>query len=269
MLTYLTYSGTCCKHFHFKCVNVSDDLHNQLSTIPAGLTWKCTECANKCVCLDPESLNDFLSKKFDEMVSSVKHVFSDLKTELVTSAENQIKNTLPDAKLVESFSDILKNKTTPVILIEPKNYDHDSVQTKSDLTSHINHLDTSLQFEKLKSRKKCAMIVGCTSAEQNQRFKKLVEEKVGNAYVIREFKEISPRVCIVGFSQSYDENEWDELADLVKTTNSSIFGSQSECRVLKFWTTKKEKEVHQALLQIDKNSYDKLMIAGGIFVGYD
>ena len=127
---YLTCSGTCGKHFHFKCVNVSDDLHNQLSTIPAGLTWKCTECANKCVCLDPESLNDFLSKKFDEMVSSVKHVFSDLKTELVTSAENQIKNTLPDAKLVESFSDILKNKTTPVILIEPKNSDHDSVHQK-------------------------------------------------------------------------------------------------------------------------------------------
>ncbi|KAJ3646495.1 hypothetical protein Zmor_024080 [Zophobas morio] len=82
---YLTCSGTCCKHFHFKCVNVSDDLHNQLSTIPADLTWKCTECANKCVCLDPESLNNFLAKKFDEMFSSLKNVFSDLKAELVTS----------------------------------------------------------------------------------------------------------------------------------------------------------------------------------------
>ncbi|KAJ3666210.1 hypothetical protein Zmor_001663 [Zophobas morio] len=95
---YLTCPGTCGKHFHFnKCVNILDDLHNQVSTIP-GLTWKCTEYANKCVCLDPESLNDFLAKKFYEMVSNIKNVILDLKTELVTSAENQIKNTLPDPK---------------------------------------------------------------------------------------------------------------------------------------------------------------------------
>ena len=156
-----------------------------------------TKCANKCMCLDPESLNDFLAKKFDEMVSSLKNVFSDLKIELVTSAENQIKNTLPEPKPVTSFSDILKKKTTPPILIESKNSDHDSVQTKSDLTSHINPLDTNLQFEKLKSTKKGGMIVGCTSAEQNQSFKKLVQEKIGNAYVIREFKGISPRVRIL------------------------------------------------------------------------
>ena len=83
-----------------------------------------------------------------------------------------------------------------MILIEPKISDHDSVQTESDLISHIDPLDTNLQFEKLKSTKKGGMIVGSTSAEQNQRFKKLVEEKLGNAYVIREFKGIYPRVRI-------------------------------------------------------------------------
>ena len=76
--------------------------------------------------------------------------------------------------------------------------------------------------------------------KKGERFKKLVEEKLANAHVIREFKGSSH--CWLLALLSYDENEWDELGNLVKTTNSCIFRSQLECSILKFWPTKKEKK---------------------------
>lgn len=51
--------------------------------------------------------------------------------------------------------------------------------------------------------------------------------------------------------------------------NSDIFDLDSDCKVLKFWPTKNNDKVHQAIVQTDKRAYEKLMAAGGIFVGYD
>ncbi|KAJ3665588.1 hypothetical protein Zmor_001079 [Zophobas morio] len=91
---YLSCSGTCEKRFHFKCVDVPESLQEQLESVP-GLNWKC--CLKKCVSFHSDSLNAFLGKKFEEMVSNLKEVFSDLKTDLIKNAERQIKDTFMDS----------------------------------------------------------------------------------------------------------------------------------------------------------------------------
>ncbi|XP_063909841.1 uncharacterized protein LOC135127328 [Zophobas morio] len=90
----LPLCGTCEKRFHFKCVDVPESLQEQLESVP-GLNWKC--CLKKCVSFHSDSLNAFLGKKFEEMVSNLKEVFSDLKTDLIKNAERQIKDTFMDS----------------------------------------------------------------------------------------------------------------------------------------------------------------------------
>ena len=38
---------------------------------------------------------------------------------------------------------------------------------------------------------------------------------------------------------------------------------------MKFWSTKKKETVFQALVQVDIKSYDRLLAAGSVFVGYN
>ena len=51
--------------------------------------------------------------------------------------------------------------------------------------------------------------------EQNLRFKRLAEEKLAKSYVIREFEGILPGVRLIGFSQAYEENEWNKLSEFI------------------------------------------------------
>ncbi|KAJ3662783.1 hypothetical protein Zmor_007112 [Zophobas morio] len=265
---YLSCSGTCEKRFHFKCVDVPESLQEQLESVP-GLNWKCSDCLKKCVSFDSDSLNVFLGRKFEEMVSNLKEVFSDLKTDLIKNAERQIKDTFIEPEPVTSFSSILKNKTKPAVIIEPKNPEQNFAQTKADIASSIDPANEKIQIAKVKSTKNGGMLVSCLSSDQNLRFKQLAQENLANSYVIRELNGISPRVRIVGFSQKYEEDEWVELADYMKSVNNSIFNVSSSCKIFKFWATKKKRSTYQALLQVDKKSYDRLMAAGGLFIGYD
>ncbi|KAJ3651984.1 hypothetical protein Zmor_017986 [Zophobas morio] len=148
------------------------------------------------------------------MVSNLKEVFSDLKTDLIKNAERQIKDTFMEPELVTSFSSILKKKTKPAVIIEPKNPEQNFAQTKTDTASTIDPANEKIQIAKMKSTENGGMLVGCLSSDQNLRFK-----SVGST-------------------------------------------------ILNFWVTKKKRSTYQALLQVDKKSYGRLMAAGGLFTGY-
>ncbi|KAJ3663265.1 hypothetical protein Zmor_007568 [Zophobas morio] len=264
----LTCSGTCGKQFHSKCVDIPDSLLPDIASVP-GLHWKCAECEKKCFCLDSDSLNAFLAQKLDEMINNLKDTFTELKTDLVQSAERQIKDASHDPKPVTPFSVILKSKTKPAIIVEPKNREQNFVQTKTDVTSRIDPVDAKIQIQRVKSIKNGGMLIGCSSSDQNSRFKQLAQEKLSESYVIREVKGVSPRVKVVGFTELYQEDELNDLADRIMVVNNTIFNPESTCRILRFWPTKKKPSVYQALLQVDKISYDRLMAAGGLFADYD
>src|SRR5699024_9208737 len=89
------------------------------------------------------------------------------------------------------------------------------------------------------------------------------------SYHIKEAKGILPRVKVVGITQCYTNEELEELVEHVVKTNSTIFDLNSVCNVLKFWPTKKDPKIFQALIQVDKQSYENLISSGGLFVGYD
>ncbi|XP_063912086.1 uncharacterized protein LOC135128936 isoform X2 [Zophobas morio] len=214
-------SGICDKRYHLTCVNVPADVHKYLD-MNVGLCWKCPDCMRKCFCVDSENLNTFLQEKFNDC-APVK------------------------------YADIIKNKSKPAVIIEPKNVEQNSQQTKSHIASTIKPSES----------------VGCSSTEDNSRFKKIAQEKLADSYIIKEVKGIYPRVKIVGITEKYSSEDLEEILDHVIRINSDIFDPNSVCKVLKFWPTKKKPNVYQAILQVDKISYDRLISSGGLFVGYD
>lgn len=77
---------------------------------------------------------------------------------------------------------------------------------------------------------------------------------------------VSPRIRIAGISEVYSENT---LLDYIRRLNPTVFSVDSKCTLLKFQSIKKKKESFQAVLQIDKVTYDRAIKRGYLLVGYD
>ncbi len=73
----------------------------------------------------------------------------------------------------------------------------------------------------------------------------------------------------MGLKQIYTEDEIIEYVEHAIRNNSDDINLNSECSFVKLWPTKKNSKIYQVILQLDRKSYDYLMNAGGLFIGYD
>ena len=264
----LCCGGVCDKRFHLECVNVPAEAHNYLESIP-GMSWKCSDCLRKCFCVDSTNLDSLLQDKFSELVANLTHTFSVLKADLLNNFEKERSVVSKESKVTQKYSDIIRDKSKPAIIIEPKGDGVNSERTKSEIAEKINPFDSGLRIAKVKSVKKGGVLVGCSTTDDNSRFKRIAEEKLSESYVIKEVKGILPRVKIVGITEKYSDDQLQDLIEYVIKVNSDIFDPNAVCKLLKFFPTKKKANIFQAVLQVDKLSYERLINCGGLFVGYD
>jgi hypothetical protein len=98
------------------------------------------------------------------------------------------------------------------------------------------------------------------------RFKKLALEKLSDKYDIRELKGVHPRLKTVGMTERYEEAE---LSGLLEHVLLVALKSDTSCKLIKYWPTKRNRDIFQAVVQVDRATYDKLIAAGSVFIGYD
>jgi hypothetical protein len=100
-----------------------------------------------------------VEEKHSEMLENLNAIFLTLKTDFIKIAEEKLKTlhllaatpaTLaPPAHL--SYSQTLKNKSQPAVIIKPKKPNQDISVVKSDINSKINPIESKLNVTKLKT----------------------------------------------------------------------------------------------------------------------
>lgn len=263
-------SISCCvckKQHHVACISASSELINLLKEIK-GLSWKCDECLENCILIQSGEINNFLNEKVDKSLSALDDKLTSFKSEIsnLVSKNTSLSTDAKNVSSQPSYSDVLKNKTQPAVIILPKNPDQSISKTKCDLMSQINPANSELQLSRVKNVKNGGMVIGCQSREENEKLRKMVQDKMSDSYVVRELNGISPRIRVAGITEKHPV---DSLVNYILKCNSDIFLNNAECKLLKFYPTKKNKDIYQAILQVDKNTYDKVIKAGYIFIGYD
>jgi hypothetical protein len=87
-----------------------------------GLSWRCSECDRKCFTIDQAGLNTFLEQKHSEILGSLSSVFDNLKCDFSKITEEKFKlSQHPVQSVSKTYSESLKNKTEPAVLIKPNN----------------------------------------------------------------------------------------------------------------------------------------------------
>lgn len=258
---------SCKKQHHASCLTTSSELVNLLKEIK-GLSWKCTDCTENCLLLNNGEIKNFLDEKIETALSALDGKLASFKSEISTLISSNSLHTLDNINPLPqpSYSDILKNKTQPAVIVLPKNPDQSVSKTKCDMLEKIDPINSELQFTKVKTVKNGGMVIGCHSKEESEKLRKMVQEKMSDSYVVRELNGISPRIRIVGMTEKYRE---DVLINYFLKCNSDLMSHTTNCKLIKLYPTKKNKDIYQAILQLDRNSYDKIIKAGNIFIGYD
>ena len=268
---FVICKGVCDRKFHLVCADIDNTLYGYITSCE-GLSWKCPDCNKNCFSIDHVGLNSFLNDKHSEILSNLNTVFSQLKSDFLKLAETKFFSTTStdsNKNNANSYSEKLKNNTKPVVIVKPKDPAQLASLTKVDIVKNINPAESQLSIAKVRTIKDGGVVIGCSTSEDNARFKEIAQKKLSDKYVIKEFKGILPSIKVVGMTENYSAEDLTELLEHVIKRNDNVFNLNSVCRVLKIWPTKKNKDVFQAIFQVDRETYSKILQTGGIFIGFD
>lgn len=266
----ISCGGLCKKQFHLNCIGAPNDLLSLIKDVP-GVSWKCTNCRDRQEFLDEEKLHEVFEEKLTNFFVELNQMFTSVKSDFLKQAEEKLAEfKAPDVlplKVKPSYSSVLCNSSHTSIVVKPK-VTQDNRKTKSDILQNFNPTTTDININKIKHIKDGGLLLSCQSSEEVSKFKRLAQEKLSSDYEIRELKGLHPRIKIVGLTEKLDP---DTICKLIRKQNSALFSanSDSSCKVIKVWPTKKNPEILQAILQLDISDYRKVTNNGCLLIGLD
>lgn len=261
--------SVCTRIAHGSCINEATDIVNLIS-VTRGLVWRCDQCLENSVTLDKSSLNDFIAAKVNDAVNTLTQAFDSLKAGLVKSVNEKLTvgvDIAPAASDVPmSYSEIVNSRVQPAVIIKPKNPNQSNSQTKSDMLKSVNPADSDFQLAKVKHVRNGGVLVSCKNKSDTERLMKIAQENLAGSYEIKETFGVRPRIRVAGISERFSA---EVLLQVIRKCNTSLVRDDSDFSVIKIAETKRNGKVFQAVLQVDKNTYNRVIKAGNLFIGYD
>lgn len=253
--------AVCKAQFHPACISDVTNLVSLLNSVK-GLSWKCENCIEGSITVDNASIHKMLDEKVEKVVSAITDKITQMRSEVASTT-----NAEPVASGSPlSYAAIVKNRALPAVIIQPKDSTQKHSQTKSDIGNTVDPIVGDLHLCKVKNIKGGGVLIGCKSRQENEKIRKAMVEKMGDSYVVKELHGVSPRVRVVGMTDQLSE---DALLTLMMKCNRGLFSESSEVKIVKIFPTKKNADIYQCILQLDMLSYNKVIKARNIFVGFN
>lgn len=270
------FCGNCKKQFHSQCISNCPDLPNLLNDI-RGLSFKCDQCINDFISVDENGIKAAIEKETQGALVNLKKTLDILVSDLLESVNSKLQSLsrqvahpsaeiLPQTSAATSYAKIVRNKAQPAIIVKPKDSSQEHAKTKTDMLNEINPADSNIQLSRIRTVKDGGVLIGCKNPSDNKRIKHLVEQKLSDAYEVREVGGINPRIRLVGITKDYNR---EHLLDLIKKCNPDTFSRNSSCEIVDFRSVKNNKSIFQVTLQVDKCTFEAALFLGYLFVNLD
>lgn len=287
--------GSCNKWFHTSCISMTENEFKLLDKCK-NLFYLCDVCRINCNIVNKETttklnqnmqdieskvtdlaanvsedvLNKIIHNQYQVMLQHLDTIFtsfkSDLQQLLSAKIENINKSLQYVAENVPQSATMACNKTSSSFILKPKNLDQTISTTKSDILHNIDPVESNISISKVKTARNGGIVISCNSGNESDKFKDLANHKLGDKYDVKQLPSLNPRVKVVGFSEKIDGAV---LLNYIKSQNKQCFSEDSVCQLINIYSLKKNKNLFQALIQVDRITYQKIMTSGKLFVGYD
>lgn len=274
--------GSCGKWFHHTCIGLTLTDFSLLEKCK-NLLFICDLCRIKCeitdkskntLCVEKLGLinnkvNDLSAKMETLLQSKLEELQSSIKSQIDLFFKNEVIPQIREtdsmsAPKITSYASVVQNK--PALMVQPKDKSQKVRITKSDMLKIIDPIESDISLTTVRNISNGGLIIGCKNVDESAKFKSLAIEKLSENYEIREVMPLNPRIKVVGISESASE---DTILKFILTQNKCMFPINHVCKLLTLAPLKKNKQVYQATLQVDRVTYNNIMAQGKLFVGYD
>lgn len=249
----------CSHKFHFRCTGLSKTAFKTIND-NENIIWICDACKkipySPIINMIEEQRN--LIRNHESILQKLLKMNNLHDDALSVSVSNNNKKTFYSTAL----------QSTSAVIVKPKDVTQKNFQTKADILQEANPVSANINITSVKNIKDGGIVVGCHDKRDADKIKKIVTEKLNGKYETREVKGISPRIKVVGISDKLDEKC---VLEYIRHQNGKLVDENSQIEVLKIWPTKKNANVFQAIVQLDVNTYNRIMSVGEskLFIGYD
>lgn len=179
-----------------------------------------------------------------------------------TSNANKEVNNSDKNKSKQNKDETNKNSSGKyAIVIKPKQ-SQSSNKTIMDLNKKCNPNELSLNS--VTKTKFGTVIIECSNAEQQKVIKQRIESKLAESYEISEKSPLSPKIKIFGITELL---ELSVLEDLLKRQNEVL--ARGVVKALKITKDIRDKNLFNAIVQLDKITFDKVMSRKKVLINWD
>lgn len=260
--------GPCKNLYHIECAKIPGELVSYLNSV-AGLQWKCPQCRIDDPKYESKKHMEIFEKRCNEILNEISCKFDSLKNEFLTSTALDNSGNRPTISASQhlhqpSYAEV--SRRMQKIVVKPKDPKQTNSETKSDLRHVLNPASMDVPIGNVKHARDGGIILGSNHSEGIIKLKATVEKELSSRYEVHLLKTAHHQVRVVGVSESYNN---DTIKQLLIKQNSDIFSSISDINVIKFWPTKRNSSVYQALLQLDSETFNRITSAKRVLVGFD
>lgn len=264
------YSCDKCKQlFCDACSSLTSSEIRCLELKKRVLQFHCKSCLSRN---DQAALNASmeiaLKSMMEEALKDLNAAFETFKTDFLTMASQKLSSlsvvSQPPA-VDNTYAGIVSKSTRQSVIIKPKNGNQANSKTKLDLVAGINPVGSQIKINTVKHIRNGGLVVGCSGAEDADKFVELAGEKLSANYDVHRLKRILPRIRVTGISEKLAP---DTLREYILGQNEDSFCG-ADCKILKISSVKNRADIYQAAVQLDTVSYSRVLKAGYLIIGFD
>lgn len=257
----------CQKVFHAGCAKVKDSYYKFIND-SKNVYWFCDECIKIIPSKLTQSVSTADTKTIQQKIEKLT-----LRTEEISETTKECLEHL-SGKLfayksnnnnMSNWSDIVKKKNNPLLVIKPKNSAQNSNETKKEITEKVNIENIDVAVRKLKHAGQGSIQIECEDENSLKRIQDVATASLADNYnvAISEFKR--PNILIVGVDEKYLSSQeifMDKLKSKVKDVGDS------EMRFIKKYIPKNKKNF-SVLVEVSAETFKYFMTQKRLYLGWD
>lgn len=178
---------------------------------------------------------------------------------------NEMRKKVENKKVDENMSTDAKrneqNDTQNIIIIKPKK-NQECNETINDINKKFNPAE--LAINRINKMRNGMVKICCDKADKLNLLKNYIKNELKDGYEIMENRLIMPKIKICGLTEKLDTHE---LEQQIKRQNGIL--ADSELQVLKVTEDIKHKDTFNAIIRIDKHSFNEVIKRKKVMINWD
>lgn len=239
--------GECAGWYHLKCAKVTEQQYVVIKNCN-GIKWFCKKCYEKSEVKVKSDIN-----KINRNIEQLKEIIIKKQAQLDSSNVNKQEQRIE----VKTYAEVIKHAPQTIVITAKDGTNMKNTEIMEHVENSVNPTSLAVGVRSIRAIRNKSIAITCDSLQEREMLHKEVEMKLGNQFHVEVPRVMKPRIKIIGLQREFTEQE---IKQCILEQNKSLLINKN-CEI-KLVITKKMKYDFMAIIEVDSNTFEKIMKEG-------